>query len=153
SSRIRAIDRTVTTVPNGELAQRAITNYSQRDRMLFQKQFDLRHETTPDQLRLLLIGLREMLLADARVSREPARVQLVDFGSSSIQIEICAYATTSNWNEFRGVKEDLLLRTGNMVTETAGGFPLPPKTIYPPRDPAPDAVDPSHPPVPNPLRR
>ena len=153
SSRIRASDRTVTTVPNGELAQRAITNYSQRDRMLFQKRFDLRHETTADQLRVLLIGLRELLLADARVSREPARVRLVDFGSSSIQIEIFAYVTTSNWNESLGVREELLLRIRDMVTEIAGGFAFPSQTIYRPRDLDLDAVDPRHPPVPHPLRR
>jgi len=94
-----------------------------------------------------------MLLADARVSREPARVQLVDFGSSSIQIEIFAYVTTSNWNEFLGVQEELLLRIRDMVTEIAGGFALPSQTIYRPRDLDLDAVDPRHPPVPNPLRR
>jgi MscS family membrane protein len=141
SSRIRAIDRTVTTVPNGELAQLPITNYSRRDRMLFQKRFDLRYETTPDQLRLLLIRVREMLLAHPRVSEDPARVRLVDCASSSMQIEIFAYVKTPDWNEFLGVQEELLLRIIDLVNEIAGGFALPARTVYGRRDPDLDAAD------------
>ena len=63
-----------------------------------------------------------MLLAHPRASREPARVRLVDFASSSIQVEIFAYVTTSDWNEFLGVQEELLLCIRDMVTEIAGGF-------------------------------
>jgi MscS family membrane protein len=141
SSRIRGIDRTVTTVPNAELAQMAITNYSRRDRILFQKRLDLRYETTPDQLRLLLIELREMLVSHPRVGDEPLRVRLVDLASSSIQVEVFAYVRTSDWSEFLDVQQDLLLRIIEMVNRIAAGFAFPAKTEYAPRDPALDAAD------------
>lgn len=141
SSRIRGPDRTVTTVPNSELAQMAITNFSRRDRILFQKRLDLRYETTPDQLRLLLIELREMLLAHPRVSPDPARVRLVDLAASSIQVEVFAYVQTSDGSEFLDVQQDLLLRIIELVNRVAAGFAFPAQTEYRPRDPKLDAAD------------
>ncbi len=141
STRIRGADRTVTTMPNADLAQMPITNFSRRDRILFQKRLDLRYETTPDQLRLLLIKLREMLLAHPRVSDDPARVRLVELASSSIQVEIFAYVSTRDWNDFLEVQQDLLLRIIELVNTIAAGFAFPSQTEYRPRDPGLDAAD------------
>jgi MscS family membrane protein len=128
-------------VPNSELAQMAITNFSRRDRILFQKRLDLRYETTPDQLRLLLIELSELLLAHPRVSPDPARVRLVDLAGSSIQVEIFAYVLTSDWSEFLDVQQDLLLRIIELVNRVAAGFAFPAQTEYRPRNPELDAAD------------
>ena len=141
STRIRGTDRTVTTIPNAELAQMAIINFSQRDRMLFLKRLDLRYETTPDQLRLVLIRLREMLLAHPRVGGDQLHVRLVELASSSIQIEIQAYVTTRSGDEFLGVQEDLLLRIVDLVVEAGTGFAFPSQTAYLARDRGPTAAD------------
>jgi len=47
SSRIRAPDGTLTTVPNGDLAKIHITNFSRRDKCLFLHTLGLRYETSP----------------------------------------------------------------------------------------------------------
>jgi len=141
STRIRGIDRTVTTMPNAEFAQMPVINYTRRDRMLFHKRLDLRYETTPDQLRLVMVKLREILLAHPQVSDDPAGVRLVDLAGSSIQIEIFAYVNTSNWNDFLAVQSDLLLRIIALVNELAGGFAFPSRTQYQPRDRRLDAED------------
>ena len=59
SSRIRGVDRTLTTIPNAALAKMPIVNLTQRDRMLIQTVIGLRYETTPEQLRYVLVKLRE----------------------------------------------------------------------------------------------
>ncbi len=141
STRIRGPDRTLTTIPNAELAQMAIINLSQRDRMLFLKRLDLRDETTPDQLRLVLIRLREMLLAHPRVGDDEVRVRFVELASASIQIEIRAYVTTRNWDEFLGIQEDLLLRIVDLVVEAGTGLASPSQTIYLARDRGPTPAD------------
>ena len=58
SARIRGEDRTLTTIPNAALAKMPIVNLSQRDRMLIQTVIGLRYETTPEQLRYVLVKLR-----------------------------------------------------------------------------------------------
>ena len=51
STRIRGIDRTVTTIPNGVLSKMPVVNFTLRDRMLLKTVIGLRYETTPEQLR------------------------------------------------------------------------------------------------------
>ena len=67
STRMRGIDRTLTTIPNAALAKMPIVNFARRDRMLIQTVIGLRYETTPEQLRYVLVKLREMLLGHPRV--------------------------------------------------------------------------------------
>ena len=63
STRIRGIDRTITTIPNAEFSNMHIINLTKRERMIFKAKIPLRYETPPAQLRLVLASLREMLLA------------------------------------------------------------------------------------------
>ncbi len=134
STRIRGIDRTVTTIPNADFSNMHIVNLTQRDRMAFRPTLGLRYETTDDQLRLVLANLRELLLAHPRVSDEPARVRFASFGEYSLNVEILAYVTTSNWDEFLAIQEDINLRIMRIVQEAGTGFAFPSRTLYHGRD-------------------
>ncbi len=134
SARIRGIDRTLTTIPNAALAKMPIVNFTRRDRMLINAVIGVRYETSPEQLRYLLVKLREMLLAHPRVHPDPARARFVGFGASSLDIEVFAYVTTSDWAEFLGIREDILLRVMVIVEQGGTGFALPSRTLYFGRD-------------------
>jgi MscS family membrane protein len=134
STRIRGIDRTVTTIPNSELASMQITNLTKRDMMLTMFKFGLRYETTPEQLRHVLAKLRELLLAHPKVTPEPARVRFVGFGDASLNVEIFAYVRTQDWNEFLGIQEDIYLRMMDVVAASGTGFAFPSQTVYLTRD-------------------
>ncbi len=88
STRIRGIDRKVTTVPNADFAQMKLVNFAQRDRILLSTIFGLRYETTSEQLRFVLAKLREMLLAHPKLLDDPARVRFVKYGDYSLDLEI-----------------------------------------------------------------
>jgi len=139
STRVRGIDRTITTIPNAELSRTRIVNYSRRDRMLFKTMLDLRYETTPEQLRFLLTRLRELLLAHPRVLEDPARARFVGCGDFALQVEIFAYVATDDFAEFLTIQEDLLLRIMDVVREAGTGFALPSQTSYLARDAGVDA--------------
>src|SRR5690606_493683 len=89
-----------------------------------------RYETTPDQLRFLLVELKKMLVSHPRVSPEPARVRFVGFGDYSLNLEIFAYVRTSDFDEFLAVKEDIFLRIMDIVAESGTGFAFPSQTLY-----------------------
>ena len=57
SSRVRGLDGTLTTVPNGDLAKMHVTNFSMRNKCLFLHTVGLRYETSPDQFEWLLAGV------------------------------------------------------------------------------------------------
>lgn len=139
SSRIRTLERTLVTVPNSQMASATLENYSRRDRFWFHPTLTLRHETTPDQMRYLLVRLREMLYAHPCVSPEPARVRFVGFAAESLDIEIFAYVTATAVDEFLEVQEDLSLRIMDIVKEGGCAFAFPSRTLYMARDAQPDA--------------
>jgi MscS family membrane protein len=134
STRIRGLDDTVTTIPNGDFSKMHLVNYSLRSRMLLKTVLGLRYETTDDQLRFLLASLREMLLAHPRVVDEEPRVRFAGFGDFALQVEVRANLNTTDLNEFRAIREDLLLRMMNIVKEAGTGFAFPSRTVYHTRD-------------------
>lgn len=135
STRIRTIDRTLVSVPNGQFANEVLENYGSRDRVRIYQLLNLRQETTPEQLRAVLVALRELLYAHPMVDQEMTnRVRLVNFGASSLDVEFMAYVATANWDEFLAVREDVLLRVVEALRTAGTGFAYPSQTLYLGRD-------------------
>lgn len=130
STRIRTLERTVVTIPNGEFSSSKIENYAHRDRFLYNPVFSLRYESTPDQIRYLLVELRAILFAHPMVLPDPARVRFVELAADSINIAIFAYLDVKNFDDYLEVKEDLLLRMMDVVNESGTGFAFPSQTLY-----------------------
>jgi MscS family membrane protein len=130
STRLRTVDRTLISIPNAEFAAMQIENFSKRDRTGLRVMIGVRYETTPDQLRYLLVELKRMLLAHPKVHPDPARVRFVAFGSSSLDVEIFAHILTANHDEFLAIREDILLRVMDIVRASGTGFAFPSQTIY-----------------------
>ena len=138
STRVRTLGRTIITVPNAEFSTLQIENFAERDRILLNFTLGLRYETTPDQLRHVLVTLRELLYAHPRVDRDPLRVRFTGFGDFSLDLEVYAYVNTRDWNEFLAIREDLFLRALDAVAESGAGFAFPSHTTYLAQD---DGVD------------
>lgn len=134
STRIRTIDRTIITVPNGELAALQIENFAPRDRFLFSPVLKLRYETSADQIRYLLVELRALLYAHPRIDPASARVRFTGLGATSLNLEVFSYITTTNYDDFLEIQEDLVLRMMDIVDKSGSGFALPSQTVYYARD-------------------
>ena len=133
STRIRTPDRTLISVPNGEFSNAQIENLSNRDRMRFYTKLKLRYETTPDQLRAVLIELRRLLVGHPKVFQD-AQVRLAGFGESALEIEMQCFATTRDANEFGAIREDLLLRAMDILAANGTGLAITSQTVYLGRD-------------------
>jgi MscS family membrane protein len=130
STRIRTLDRTVVAVPNAEFVTMHLENFTRRDRIWLQTMLGLRYETTPDQLRHVLVEIRSMLYAHPRVDPAPARIRFVGFGAYSLDLEIFAYVQTTSYDEFLAVREDIYLRLMDIVAASGTGFAFPSRTLY-----------------------
>jgi MscS family membrane protein len=134
STGIRGRDRTLTTIPNAVLSKMALVNSDLRDQMLIRCVLGLRCETSPEQLRYLLVRIREMLLVHPRVDPDPARVSLVSFGASSLDIELFAYVKTTDREEFFSLRQDIFLRVMDIIEQSGTGLAFPSQTLYFTRD-------------------
>ena len=133
-TRIRGIDRTVTTIPNAAFANMHIVNLTVRNQRLLRTVLQLRYETTPDQMRYILVKLRELLLGHPKVTPDPARVRFVGYGAYSKDLEIFCYLRCREQNEFLAIQEDLFLRVEDIVVEAGSAFAFPSQTNYLRRD-------------------
>lgn len=134
STRIRTLDRTVVSIPNGHFASLELENFTVRDQIWLLTTIGVRYETTPDQLRHVLLEIRRMLYAHPRVDPRPARIRFVNFGAYSLDLEIFAYVSTADYDEFLAIREDIYLRIMDIVEQSGTGFAFPSQTTYLARD-------------------
>ena len=134
STRLRGGDRTLTTMPNGVLSKMPLVNLSQRDRMLIKSIIGVRYETSPEQLRYLLVKIREALQRHPKIPPDLVHVRFVGFGASSLDIELFAYVKTTKGPEFLSVREELFLQVMDIVNQSGTGFAFPSQTLYFGRD-------------------
>jgi MscS family membrane protein len=130
STRLRTLKRTVVSVPNGQLAVMSLENFSTRDKILFQHNLQLRYETTADQLRYILAEIRNVLLGHPKVESPSARVRFIEYGDSSLDLEVFAYVLETSYESYLPIQEDLLLRIMDIVEKAGSGFAFPSQTTY-----------------------
>jgi MscS family membrane protein len=134
STRIRTVERTELSIPNGALATMNVENLSRRDKILFNPKIGLRCETTPDQLRYVLTEARRLLYQHPKIETASARIRLAALEESWLALEVFSYVLTLDMGEYTAIREDILLRLISIVEDAGTGFAFPSQTIYLSRD-------------------
>jgi MscS family membrane protein len=135
STRIRTLNRTLVTIPNGQFSALNIENLTQRDKFLFRHKFGLRYETTAEQLQQVLQDIRTMLSEYPGIEPATHRTRFVKFGDFSLDIEVFAYVLAPDALGFLAVQEDLLIRLMGIIEARGTSFAFPSQTMYLTRDP------------------
>jgi MscS family membrane protein len=130
STRIRTPDRTVVSIPNGQIAGATLETVSARDKFWFHPEVRLRYETTPAQLRGVLDGCRQLLASHPSVQRHDQRVRFHRVAAYSFDVEIFAYVLARNWDEFLQVQEQLLFGVTEAVERSGTALALPSQRTY-----------------------
>ena len=130
ATRVRTLDRTVVSIPNGILATSQIENLSRRDKFWFRHVLGLRFETTAAQMQAVLDGCLTRLAADPRVESGTLRVRFLKVNAYTLDVEVFAYLLVPDWAAFLAAQEELLLALMRVVEEAGSGFALPTQTTY-----------------------
>jgi len=119
SSRIRALDGTLVTVPNSDLAKMKIVNFTRRNKCLFVHTLALHVDTPADRIRLLLQRMRDLVAAEEMVEKSDGwpRVRCVGVAIGRIEVELRAYVLTTDYTKFLAIQEKLLLGVFELVEE------------------------------------
>lgn len=129
STRIRTLDRTVISIPNGQMATMNLETLSARDKFWFHPLIGLRHGTSAGQIRHILNNIRTLLTEHPSLETSSVRVRLLGFGSSSLDVDIFAYVYARDWNGFLEIQEGLLFSIIEIVQQ-AGAQMAPSRTVY-----------------------
>ena len=133
STRIRTYERSVVSIPNGQLAVQSLENLSCRDKFWFHPEVRLSYDTTAGQMRSILNDLGGLLAGHPRVGSDPAYVRFVRFGAFSLELEIFAYVLTSDRYEFLQISEELLLRIMEIVAAAGARIAMQPPVLVDPK--------------------
>ncbi|MGE0453462.1 MAG: mechanosensitive ion channel family protein [Vicinamibacteria bacterium] len=130
STRIRTLDRTLVSIPNGRLSDMRIESFSARDRMRLACTIGLEYGTSAAQMREVLAGLERALREHPRIWPDAVVVRFKEFAASSLDIEVMAWFEVPDWGAFQACREEVLLAFMRVVEEAGTSFAFPTRTLH-----------------------
>jgi len=154
STKIRTFDNALISLPNSNLANTAVKNYSKRSvgRRIKMK-VGVTYDAKQESLQKTIQDIRAMLIKHPKIATDEKvkirkkknilinvndkvgikttlLVYLDELADSSINILIYAFTTTVDWQEWLEVKEDVLFKIMKIVEENGLEFAFPSQSIY-----------------------
>lgn len=130
STRIRTLDRTLITIPNGKLAEMRLESFTARDRIRLYAKMRLVYETTRKQLEEVLEGFERAIRAEPKFWPDSITVRFEAFGESALEIEVMAWFTTQDFDEFKLIRQRVLMEFMAVVEQAGTSFALPTRTVH-----------------------
>ncbi len=131
STRVRTLDRTVVSFPNGKLADMRTESFGPRDRILFTCNLNLAYGTTSSQIRQVIDKAQQLLLEHPKLhSASAPTVRLSELQASTMRIEVFAQFATTNWDEFTLIRQEVLLKLLEVVEQAGIRIALPAQTLH-----------------------
>ncbi|MBT5428913.1 MAG: mechanosensitive ion channel family protein [Rhodospirillaceae bacterium] len=129
--KIRKFSKAIQSIPNGILANAAITNWSRMTNRRIKIDLGLDYSTRTDQFKAILIRIKKLIADDDRVDHTVSEmVHLVNFNSSSIDINLYYFTKTTDWVLWREIIEDHMLKFIGIIEEEGSSFAFPSRSIY-----------------------
>jgi MscS family membrane protein len=130
STRIRTLDRTIITVPNGELANQRIESFTVRDRLRLATTIGLVYGTTSEQMRAILAALEAILRRHPKIWSESVVVRFKELAPSSLDVEVMAWFQTTDGAEFQQIRQDVLLGFMAAIEANGSAIAFPTRTLH-----------------------
>ena len=130
STQIRTLDRTLVSLPNGSLSEKRVESFAARDRVRLACTVGLVYRTTHEQMSRVLEGLERTLRAHPRIWPDQVVVRLAAFGTCSLDVEVMAWFQTTDYDEFRRCRQEVLLDFLRVVEEAGTSLAFPTRTVH-----------------------
>lgn len=125
STRIRTLDRTRISLPNGKLAEMRLENYAARDRFRLNAMLLLAHGASPAQVRAARDGIERTLVTHSDIYPHDIVVRVAGIGPEGVTIELNCWFAVKNWAAFVVVREEALLGFMDAVQRAGARFAVP----------------------------
>jgi MscS family membrane protein len=130
STGIYTMERTVVSVPNGQISNVSLENFSLRDKFWFHHIVGLDRSASGAQIRSIALRIDGLLRQHPAAEAGSIRVRLIRFGDSSLDVELFTYFFLPDWNEFLKVQDGLLLQIMEIIEQEGTRLALPAQTLH-----------------------
>lgn len=130
---VRRFDKAPVYVPNAQLSDNAVTNFSRMTYRRIKWVIGLEYRSTEEQLSKVRDEI-EAYITDHDDFVQPADtstfVRIDRFSDSSIDILLYCFTHTTDWLDWLAIKERLLLEIKSIVEKAGTGFAFPSRSLY-----------------------
>ncbi len=129
STRIKQLDTSIISIPNGIISNKALKNKGLRVYRLFETKLGVAYDTPRDYLHAFIKGLRQIADFHPKVS-EDRYIFLSDLGDYSINILFRVYLQTNDYKEELALKEEITFKIMELSEHLGVRFAFPSQTMY-----------------------
>lgn len=115
SSRVRTLNRTIVTVPNGDFSSMQIENFTSRDMFHFLHHLYIKRTADIDVVFKMVEELNKFLDAHELTNQEWNQANISELRQDCYVIQLRAYVNAANATEFYGKQDTLLIDTLSLV--------------------------------------
>lgn len=132
STKVVRFDKAPVYVPNTKLSDNAVTNFSKMSHRQVKFQIGVLYSTTTEQLKDITNKINDYISKNNDFANEGVTtfVKVVNFGASSIDIQIYAFTNTTVWAEWLQIQEDLRCNIKEIVENAGTEFAFPSTSLY-----------------------
>lgn len=131
---IRKFDRRPMYVPNATFTTITVENPSRMTHRRISEHVGVRYDDF-GQVRAIVDGIRDMLAQHPDVASDQTLiVHFNRYGASSLDIMVYCFTRTTVWLEYHRVREDVLLKIGELIGEHGAEIAFPTRTLKIDRD-------------------
>lgn len=130
STKVRTFAQALVSVPNGNIANTAILNWSEMNKRRIKMTMGLTYSTTSVQMRQILKEIRELLHNDDDIHQQTIYVHFTEFQESALGIFCYFFTKTTQWGEYMQVRERINLELMGIVEKNGASFAFPSQSLY-----------------------
>ncbi|MBD3176308.1 MAG: mechanosensitive ion channel [Armatimonadia bacterium] len=130
STRIRTFGKTLITMPNAELANKTIDNFSQMPVRRVKMYLGLSYETSAADMDAAMRAFNEILETHPEVWQDFKLVAFTDFGGSSLDVMIYYFTHTTVWAEYLRIRGEVNMMFMEAIDRLGLEIAFPTSTLY-----------------------
>jgi MscS family membrane protein len=130
TTRIKQIDSSIIAVPNGNIANMAITNLGVREFRLLNMNLGLTYDTSPEAIEQFIVALKELIESHPKTLKEGYYVHLKNLSDSSLDIMFRVYLKVEDYATELITKEELMLSILRLAEQKGVSFAFPSTSVY-----------------------
>lgn len=133
STVVRRFDKAPVMVPNAQLSDTAVINFSQMIYRRIYWHIGVEYSTNIEQLRQIRDGIEKYIIDHedfVPADRASTFVRIDRFNDSSIDILVYCFTETTKWGDWLKIKEELAYKIMEIVHEAGTGFAFPSTSLY-----------------------
>lgn len=130
STRVRTFRNSVTSVPNGKLADWVVDNHGLRQYRRFFTNLTITYDTPPDVVELFVDGLKKIVDQHPKTRKDFYEIHLNGLGAHSLDIMFYIFFVVPTWSEELRARHEVLIEVMRLAETLEVRFAFPTQTLH-----------------------